>query len=89
MLPVAVVLGDGDEIGAVEHAGHARHGEQPLGQRRARGAVAVGEFHGAAVEHGAARNELQGGGIGGGFGLDKHLKSPAHRRFKAGANGVG
>jgi isopentenyl diphosphate isomerase/L-lactate dehydrogenase-like FMN-dependent dehydrogenase len=36
-----------------------------------------------AVEHGAAGNELQGGGIGRGFGLNEHgfLR---RRRFKAG-----
>ena len=84
MLPVAVVLGHGDEVGAVEHAGDAGHAEQLFGERRARGGLAIGEFHGAAVEHGAAGNEFQGGGIGGGFGLDEHgfLR---RRRFKAGA----
>ena len=45
VLPVAVVLGHGDEIGAVEHAGDAGHAEQPFGERRARGGFAVGEFH--------------------------------------------
>ena len=84
MLPVAAVFGDGDEIGAVKHAGDAGYVEQPFGERRARGGVAAGEFHGAAVEHDAAGNEFQGGGIGGGFGLDEHgfLR---RRRFKAGA----
>jgi hypothetical protein len=77
MLPVAVVLGHGDEIGAVEHAGDAGHGEQPFSQRRTRGGFAIGEFQGAGIEHNAARDEFQGGGIGRGFGLDEHWLSPA------------
>ena len=78
------VLGDRDEVGAVEHAGDAGHAEQFFGERRARGGFAAGEFHGAAVEHGAAWNEFQRGGIGRGFGLNEHgfLR---RRRFKAGA----
>ncbi len=84
VLPVAVVLGHGDEVGAVKYAGDARHVEQSLGERRARRGLAVGEFHGAAVEHGAAGDEFQGGGIGRGLGLNEHgfLR---RRRFKAGA----
>src|SRR5450756_1262658 len=84
MLPLAVVLGHSDEVGAVKHAGDALHVEQPFGERRARGGLAAGKFHGAAVEHGAAGYEFQGGGIGGGFGLYEHgfLR---RRRFKAGA----
>ena len=34
VLPLAVGLGDGDEIVAEEDAADARHGEQPLGERR-------------------------------------------------------
>src|SRR5690349_6443516 len=37
-----------------------------------RGSLAAGKFEGAAVQHGAARDELQGGGIGGSFGLNEH-----------------
>src|ERR1700722_2591798 len=84
MLTVAFILGHGDKVGTIENTGDAGHPEQSLGEWRARRALAVGKFHGAAVEHGAAGNEFQGGGIGGGFGLDEHglLR---RRRFKAGA----
>src|SRR3981081_343132 len=51
MLPVAVVLGHGDEVGPVKYAGDAGHAKQFFGERRARRGLAVGEFPGAAVEH--------------------------------------
>jgi hypothetical protein len=77
VLPLAIRLGDGHEVGAIEHAGDAGHGEQPFGERRAGGGFAIGKLHRAALEHHAAWNEFQGGGIGGGFGLDEHCFSPA------------
>src|SRR5262249_25169374 len=58
--------------------------EQASGERRACGGLAACEFHGAAVKHDAARNELQGGGIGGYFSLNEHVLL-RRRRFKAGA----
>ena len=83
MLPVAVVLGHGDEIGAVEHAGDAGHVEQPAasGERAAASRLANSRVPPSA---GAAGNQFQGGGIGRGFGLDEH-RFLLRRRFKAGA----
>src|SRR5471032_205712 len=84
MLPVAVVLGHGDEVGTIKNTRDAGHAEQFRGERRARRGLAAGEFHGAAIEYNTARNEFQGGGVRRGFGLDEHglLR---RRRFKAGA----
>src|SRR5215470_10535820 len=82
MLPVAAVLGYRDEVGAVEYAGDAGHGEQFFGQRRAVGGFAARKLHGAAIEHEAAGDEFQGRGIGCRFSLNEHgfLRS---RQFKA------
>src|SRR5690242_1547702 len=84
MLPITTVLGHRDEVGAIEHAGDAGDAEQLFGERRARGGFAIGKLHRAAVEHEAAGNELQCGGVGRRFGLDKHgiLR---RLQFKAGA----
>ncbi len=73
MLPLAVALGDADEVGAEKHALHAFDVEQALGERRALAFGAVAELDRTLfAEHGPARKELQGGGIWRGFGLNEH-----------------
>ena len=74
----------GDEVGAVKDARDAGHAEQPFRKWRAAGGFAARKLHGAGLEDRAAWDELQGGGIGRGFGLNEHgfLR---RRRFKAGA----
>ena len=87
LLPIAVRLGHGDEVGPEEYRGDARHLEQARGKRRARRGFAAGKLQGTGIEHHAARDEFERGGIGRGFGLDEHgfLR---RRRFKAGARTV-
>ena len=82
--PFAVGLGDGDEVGAEEHAVDALDGEQPLRQRRFRGVGGLAQVERAGFEHGLPGQELQGRRIGRGFGLDEHrLFSFAGNGFKA------
>src|SRR5690349_10703168 len=72
MLPLAVALGDADEVGAEEHALDAVDLEQTRGERRILALVGIGEFERALVEHRPPRNEFQGGGVRRRFGLDEH-----------------
>ena len=58
--PFAVGLGDGDEVGAEEHAVDALDGEQPLGQRRFRGVGRVAQVERAGFEHRPARAGTSG-----------------------------
>ena len=67
-----IALGDGDELGAEEHAGHAVQCEQGCGERAAICGGGAGEIGRAGAHHVPAREELQGGGVGRAFGLDKH-----------------
>ena len=60
VLPLAVGLGDGDEVVAEEHAGDARDLEQALGERRRRGARGIAGIEGAFGHHDPAGQELQG-----------------------------
>ena len=81
MLPIAVALGDGDEIAAEENAADFRD----LEQRPARGErpadLGAGEIgHRAGTHDVAAGEEFQGGGIGRGFGLDEHGDKPYWRQ---------
>ena len=78
MLPVRpVVLGDGDEIVAEEHAGHA--GDRRTAGRQAakpaRSAFGVAEIGGAGGKHFLAGQEFQGRRIRGRLGLDEHGRS--------------
>ena len=77
MLPFAGVLGDGDEIGREEDAAHARQLQQRLGERRMLGLVEIARLERAFIHDGSARQELQGGGIGGRFGLDEQGPAPS------------
>ncbi|MNY47954.1 hypothetical protein D3C86_1832540 [compost metagenome] len=72
MGPVGVVLGDRDEIGTQEHAGHAGYPEQALGQRRIARGFDAAEIARLTHQHVAPRQEFEGRGIGRGFGLDEH-----------------
>ena len=74
---ILVRLGHGDEVAAEEDPRHARQGEHAGGQRAAGGGLGAGEVGGAAVAHDLpARQELQGGGVRGAFGLDEHGSGP-------------
>ena len=72
MLPLALALGDADEVGAEEHALDAVDLEQARGERRVLALGRIGEFQRPLVEHGPPRDEFQGGGIWRSFGLDEH-----------------
>jgi hypothetical protein len=72
LLPFAVGLGDGDEVGAEEDAGHALDPEQALGQRRLGGGVLVAQVERAGGEHRPSGQEFEGGRVGGRLGLDEH-----------------
>ncbi len=73
MLPVAVALGDGDEIGAKENPADFGNGEKRLRLGRAAGRADFREIGHRAFAHDvAAGEEFEGGGIGGGFGLNEH-----------------
>ena len=80
LLPVAVALGDGDEVGAEEDASDIRNFEQCRGQRRLRGGGLVGHVEGAGFEHRPPGQELQRRRIGRGFGLNEHYQLLAGSR---------
>jgi hypothetical protein len=75
MLPLAVALGDGDEIVAEEHAGDARDREEALRQRRTGSALGIARVEGAGIHHHDPGQELERGGIGRRFGLNEHRSS--------------
>jgi hypothetical protein len=61
MLPVGIVLGDGDEVIAEEHAGDAGNAEQARGKRGSGARFRlVAELGGAGFQHDLAGQELQG-----------------------------
>src|SRR5215472_6501015 len=72
LLPFAVGLGDGDEIGAEEDAADAVDLEQPRRERRLLGLRLVAHVERSLGQHGAAGQEFQRGGIGRCLGLDEH-----------------
>ena len=82
--PLAVGLGDGDEIAAEEDAADAVDREQPLGERRGRRLVGRAVFGRAGAEHDAAGQELQARRVRRGFGLDEHGVAP----FKGALSGL-
>src|SRR6516225_641737 len=83
MLPVAIRLGDGDEIAAEEHAGNAGNGKQAFRERRLGRLRRVGNIEDAIEEHRPSRQEFQGGGIRSRLGLDEHLRLLCRGGFKA------
>src|SRR5581483_3614123 len=72
VVPLAVLLGHGDEIRAEHYAADLRNREQPLCERRTRGGFGIAHIQRAARENGAARQELQRRGVGRRFGLNEH-----------------
>jgi hypothetical protein len=85
VLPVALGLGDRDEVGAEEHAGHARDAHQPLSEGRMGRARGVAHLEGALGHDHAAGQEFQGRRIRRRFGLDEHGAFVlVAGRFKAG-----
>ena len=73
MLPLAIALGDADEVGAQEHARDAVNVEQARGERRAFAFGLVAELDRVCLaKHGPARKELQGRRVRRRFGLDEH-----------------
>src|SRR3954447_21115386 len=76
LLPFAAGLGDRDEVGAEKDAAHPWNREQPLSERRLSGAILVADVERTVWQHGPARQELQGGRIGGRLGLDEHGSAP-------------
>ena len=89
MLPLHLALGDGNEVGAEEHAAHALDIEQPRGQRRGQRLVLVGEVGRSLGEHGLAGNELERGGIGRRLGLDEHRLASPSRSWRTALAGAG
>ena len=69
-------LGHGDEVAAQEHPSHARQGENGRRERAANGRLGGREVGGAGPHHIPPGQELQGGGVGGAFGLDEHDDVP-------------
>src|SRR5262249_11791816 len=72
LLPFAVGLGDGDEIGAEKYPGDPCDLEQAFGQRRLRGRFLVAHVERAARQHGPSRQEFERCRIRGRLGLDEH-----------------
>ena len=68
------LAGDGNEVRAKEHGGHAFDAEQRLCQRGLPGIFSAGVEGGAAGHHGNAGDELHGERVGRKFGLYKHGK---------------
>src|SRR5262245_53601975 len=72
MLPFTLVLGHADEIGAEEYPLDALDLEQTCGKGRGLARLGIQKVQGAGLEDRPAREEFQGRGIWGGFGLDEH-----------------
>src|SRR5271169_6392276 len=72
LLPLARVLGHGDEIGAEKHAADAGNTEQPLRERRSPGLFGVAQVERSTFEHSLPGQEFQGRRIWRRFGLDEH-----------------
>ena len=85
MRPVDFTLGHGNEVLSEHHRLNAGKGQESRRKGSALGAFDRAKFERALREHGLAGEKFQGGGIGSGFGLDKHLISRCQSRFKAGA----
>src|SRR5579871_1501977 len=82
VLPLPVGFRDRDEVTAEKHAGHPRNAEQLHRQWRIGGLSGARNIENALGKHRPAGQELQGGRIGGCFGLDEHLTSPLPRRVQ-------
>jgi hypothetical protein len=73
VLPVGTILGDGDEVVAEEDAGNAGNTEQLGGERRSAPASSASRKSAVPlIHHHLAGQELQGRGVGRGFGLNEH-----------------
>jgi hypothetical protein len=77
VLPLGIVLADGDEVVTEINTRNAADFEQSAGQRRSFGFRRIAEVGSALLHHHLARQELQSRRIWRGFRLNEHHISPA------------
>ncbi|QTK79836.1 hypothetical protein AT6N2_C2195 [Agrobacterium tumefaciens] len=81
MLPLGIILGNGDEVETEIDAGHTRNGEEPFSERRGLRLRGVEKLSGPAFQHHLARQELERSGIRRRFRLNEHCLSPSRSPF--------